>query len=101
MENELKELKLLFFFERACPKKKKDENGNVKITYRKEWVRCRLWFKDSDDLNEFMKIHCPIKWGPELFDTVEEFSYANLEREVIETTWAPYHTMTAKELGFK
>lgn len=100
MENDIEHLQLLFFFDRACPKKIKNSNGDIITTYRKEWVKCRLWFKDSNDLKDFLKIHRPIMWGPELFDSREEFSKANSEKP-IETKWVPFCTMTAKELGIK
>jgi hypothetical protein len=101
MDKDSSNLILLSFFVRACQKKIKNENGDVVDTYRREWVKCRIWLKDANDLKDFMRIHQPIKWGPELFDNMDDFTAANQEKETIETKWVPYHTLTAKELGIK
>lgn len=91
----------LFFFTRAYETKAKNSEGNVYTTYRREWVRCRLWFKGLDDLKSFLAIHQPIQWGPELFADYKDFVKYDCENETVETVWPAFYTMTAKQLGIK
>jgi len=90
----------LFFFTRAYETKAKDDAGRLVKSYRREWVRCRLWFKGTEDLKQFLSIHQPVTWHSGLFDNAADFAKYDCENETIETTWPAYYTMTAQQLGF-
>jgi hypothetical protein len=93
-------LLLLFYFDRAKQVKVKNETGGFKYSYRHEIIRCHLWFKGHEELQEFMKKHAPVAWDRSLFDNDDEWLDA-LIREPIETKWVDFYTMTKEELGLK
>jgi len=84
-------MQLLLEFDRGYLSKQKDADGNVYEVVKRERIKCRLWFTDSEDLNAFLKEHRPIP----LDDRVDYGEKAKV------TSWVDFMTMTKEQLGIK
>lgn len=81
---------LLTSFIRGCERKTKGENGEIiTIVDRIEYIKCYLYFKNGQALDQFIKDHSPHPIP------------TNPIGKPIETKWPPFYTKTAKELGIK
>lgn len=63
-----------------------DHDRNIMVEHQGlEEIRCRLWFNGIDDLNSFLKEHCPIK-----------ADFNKIGKKMKETKWYDYTTIVKK-----
>jgi hypothetical protein len=83
-------MQLLLEFDRGYLSKQKDADGNVHEVVKRERIKCRLWFTDTEELNAFLKEHRPIPLDNRLDGDKTKV-----------TSWVNFTTMTKEQLGIK